>query len=467
VFHRRYRSHHDAEYALRNFLGIDKSKRERIPEEKMLETLNAIPEKNERVIYFHVPYCDKLCSFCNLNRKFCSGSKEERNDTLAQYADYLCSEIKRHASYNYIKDKPFSSVYFGGGTPTIFSTPQLRKVLDTLNEYLPLSDDCEFTLETTLHNLDHEKVAVMMERGVNRLSVGIQTFNNNGRVVLNRTGDNAEAVRRLKELRQQFDRTLCMDIIYSYPGQSFENIQNDANSIIDCNVDSVSFYSLMLHDESALSKQIQAGRVVFDRTLESDNRYHNSFYESLTQRGFEMLELSKLVKPGRDEYKYIKLKYQNADVLPLGNGAGGRLRDISIYRMAPGMSMCADANAEFDFFHELLGKMQYGQYDLNFYKAILSEEEFDSFEETFNELKGKGFFVRQEADYYTLNVEGVFWGNNIAVELMKSIIKIRRSESSFSFEGIEEKKPAMKGHPSGHPSGHLSKGKVHPSGIPH
>ncbi|HPJ88855.1 MAG TPA: radical SAM protein [Thermotogota bacterium] len=461
MFHRRYRSHHDAEFALRKFLGIEKRRGERIAEEKVFEMLNSRPVKDERVIYFHVPYCDRLCSFCNLNRRFCSGSEGEKNETLEKYTDYLCDEIKKYSRFKYIQSEPFSVIYFGGGTPTIFSTSQLKRILDAINTSLPLYEHCEFTFETTLHNLNAEKVAMMMDRGVNRLSVGIQTFNDNGRSVLNRSFDNEETVKRLKILRAQFDRTLCIDIIYSYPGQSMQNIHNDASSIIECDVDSVSFYSLMLHDESALTRQIQNGQVVFDRTLESDNLYHNRFYQSLTEKGFKMLELSKLVKPGRDEYRYIKLRYRNADVLPLGVGAGGRLGDMSIYRMTPEMSMYGNANPEFDFFHELLGTMQYGQYDLNAYREMLNEEEYVAFEERFENLNEKGFFIQKGDQLYELSVEGVFWGNNIAIELMKSIIGIRRPESSFNFEGVEDQHASENRHPLRHPEG-----MAHPSRMP-
>ncbi len=435
MFHRRYRSHHDAEFALKNFLKI--SRPEPLSEVQMLKTLNSFPEKDNRVIYFHVPYCDRLCSFCNLNRKFCGGSTEERNKTLEKYTDYLIQEIDKYSGYEYIKSKPFKSIYFGGGTPTIFSTEQLGRILKEINDKIPMAKDCEFTFESTLHNLNEEKVNMMKNFGVNRFSIGIQTFNTSGRRMLSRSFTYLETVKRLKVLRNQFDGTLCIDIIYSYPGQSIENIFNDSNTIVSCGVDSVSFYSLMLHEESFLSKQIDNGSVLFDRTLESDKKYHNSFYNSLIKKGFTLLELSKLVKPGKDEYRYIKLKYLNADVLPLGIGAAGRLENISIYRMSPTRNFYGFVNPKFDFFHEMLGRMQYGTYDLDYYSRILNEKEFKAFLKTFNLLNEKKFFEKKSHNYYTLNTDGVFWGNNIAIEFMKSIIEsedLNYHQNSVDFE---------------------------------
>ncbi|MFW6263263.1 MAG: coproporphyrinogen-III oxidase family protein [Thermotogota bacterium] len=420
MFHKRYRSHHDSEHALKKLLNTTPHI---VPKDDLIKVLGTSPEKDDRVLYCHVPYCDKICSFCNLNRKFCGDAQSKKNQTLTDYTDYICSQIESFSDYSYISEKPFKTVYFGGGTPTVLKTSQLSRIIETIHRHLTLTDNCEFTMESTLHNLDDEKIARLKELGVNRFSIGIQTFNDAGRQVMGRTFDQSETVKRLSDIRKLFDQTLCIDIIYSYPGQTIGNIYNDVQLLLNCQVDSVSFYSLMLHEGSVLNKQIENGEVVFDRTLESDRTYHNTFYEALITKGFERLELSKLVKPGRDEYRYIKLKYLNADVLPIGVGAGGRLGNISIYNMAPHKNMYTLTNPEFDFFHEMLGRMQYGIYDLVWYKDNLTPEAYDGFMKQFVSLFEERFFNEESDGLFTLTTDGVFWGNNIAVELLKSMIQ--------------------------------------------
>ncbi len=420
---RRYRSHHDSEFALKSFLNLTRP--EMANEEELTDTLNSYPGKDERVIYFHVPYCDRICTFCNLNRGL-------KKDDLESYTRYLLEEIEKYSEYEYIKSKEFKAVYFGGGTPTTLTCKQLERILKSIERNFPLSNDVEFTFETTLHNLDYEKVKLMQDLGVNRFSVGIQTFADEGRKTLGRAFNRAETIKRLSSLREMFKGTLCIDIIYSYPGQTRENVLSDAEAAIKCDVDSISFYSLMLHDGSRLNAQIQAGEIYFDRTLESDKMLHNTFYEFILEKGFDLLELSKLVKPEKDEYRYIKLKYLNSDVLPIGIGAGGRLGDIGIYRMMPQKSMFTRKNERYDFFNGILGLMQFGKYDLLHFKEILKEKEYEAFMEKFSHFVSMGYFENNGGESFRLKSDGVFWGNNIAIELLKGIIK---ESSEFCPEG--------------------------------
>jgi len=441
VFDRRYRSHHDSEYALKSFLNL--SRPDMATKEELELTLNSIPEKDERVIYFHIPFCDKICTFCNLNRGL-------KKDDLEEYTDFLLKEIDKYSKYEYINSKEFNAVYFGGGTPTTLSEKQLEKILKAINEKFSLSKDVEFTFETTLHNLNPEKIEMMQELGVNRFSVGIQTFDTEGRRVLGRTYDYIETVKRLKKMREIFKGTLCIDIIYSYPGQTISNLELDAKTLMECGIDSVSFYSLMLHEGSILHNLVENGKIRFDRDIESDKRLHNYFYEKLLENEYEMLELSKLVKPGRDEYRYIKQKYLNGDVLPIGLGAGGRIGDIGVYNMAPARTMLANKNEDYDFFNKILGIMQFGVYDLGKIENMFSQAEYASFTEKFEQFVSTGYIKQVEGEEYRLDSDGVFWGNNIAIELLKSIIKMRKNinyeKTDFTRRSDGEKSLQKQGH---------------------
>jgi oxygen-independent coproporphyrinogen-3 oxidase len=379
------------------------------------------PSGKTRGIYIHVPHCDRLCSFCNLNRT------ERKGADLDAYAEYIAGEIKSYGAWPYIREQPFDAVYFGGGTPTVLNEEQFFRILDALHQHIPLAEDCEITVESTQHNLGAKKAAALADKGVNRFSIGIQTFSDRGRKILGRTYTGEKAQEDLFALRSAFAGTLGIDIIYSYPDQSREEISRDAEICISSGVDSVSFYSLMIQRGSALAKSIDQGEIRFARDLESDRERHNLFYKDLTESGFTLLELSKLARPGRDPYRYIHIQYENGDLLPLGSGAGGRIAGFQIYSMSPGRRFISPENDEYNRCYRLLGELQFGQYDPPRLARYFGPAVEKAIAEKIQELSGQGYLVPlPQSSAWTLSPDGVFWGNNIAVEVLKTVIAAKK-----------------------------------------
>jgi oxygen-independent coproporphyrinogen-3 oxidase len=381
------------------------------------------PSGKIRGVYIHVPHCDRICGFCNLNRTELKGAD------LDAYAAYIAGEIEAYGAYPYIREQPFNAVYFGGGTPTVLSTGQLARILEALHRHIPLADDCEITLESTQHNLGAKKAAGLEALGVNRFSVGIQTFSDRGRRILGRTYPGEKALEDLLALREAFKGTLGIDIIYSYPDQSIEEINRDAEICISSGVNSVSFYSLMIHQGSALAKSINQGEIRFSRDIESDRERHNLFYKRLTESGFTLLELSKLARPGEDAYRYIHIQYENGDLLPIGSGAGGRIGGFRIYSMSPGRRFVSAGDEEYDRYYRLLGELQFGLYDPALMARFLGPAVEKALVEKIRELSGRGFLVPlPQGSAWSLSPDGVFWGNNIAVEILKTAVAAKKGE---------------------------------------
>ena len=141
MFDIRYKSHHDVKNIIEKMM-----KRKIVTPFTFNKILKEKPLSSDGGIYVHTPYCDKICSFCNMNRK-------QINNDLNDYTDYLCREFKKYGEKKYIKEKKISAIFFGGGTPTIYKAHQLEKILSSLRENFNIAEDCEFTFETTLHNL--------------------------------------------------------------------------------------------------------------------------------------------------------------------------------------------------------------------------------------------------------------------------------------------------------------------------
>ena len=312
MFEKRIKGHHSGH----------PNKSEFATKEDLYEFLeDGVPEQKEGVIYFHVPFCDTICSFCSMNRSKLDGE-------LDDYTQYLLGEIDKYSKFSYIQQKSFESVYFGGGTPTTLKERHLEKILKAINEKFIISKTCEFSFETTLHNLNISKVRLMQSLGVNRFSIGVQTFSEAGRKLLNRTHSKEAAIEHLKKIKDEFKGFVCTDIIYNYPNETEEEVREDARILKDIAVDSTSFYSLQFLDGSVLSNTFSQDYY----NIETDRKLHNAFVEEMFKGGdYEFLEYTKLNRKGRDEYKYIRLSHAGADVLPIGVSAGGQLGEFGIF----------------------------------------------------------------------------------------------------------------------------------------
>jgi oxygen-independent coproporphyrinogen-3 oxidase len=338
------------------------------------------------------------------------------------YAEGIISEIKNWGAYPYVQQQRFGAVYLGGGTPTTLATAQLESILHALKDHLPLVEDCEITVETTQHNLDPRKAAALARAGANRLSLGIQTFSERGRKLLGRSYGEAQSLEKLQSLRKDFEGALCIDIIYSYPGEDSGEVLRDAELVLETGLDSVSFYSLMLNEGSLLSRRIREGTVAMDRNTESEKARHHLFYETLRQGGFSLLELTKLARPGKDRYRYIHVQYERGDLLPLGAGAGGRLAGFSLYNAGPDRSMVSSPRPAQEPYYRMLGHLEFARYDPALLCADLSAGERAAMLRCFESLVARGLLEPGENGACNATGEGVFWGNNMAWELLASAL---------------------------------------------
>ncbi len=294
MFEKRYKSHHEAEKCYSSLLKKERSSLDELYEYLDGECLKA----TYNAIYIHVPFCDKICSFCNMNRTF---SKEPK-DT---FVEALLKQIKEVGSKNAINKAEIGAVYFGGGTPTTLEPKHFEEIINTIKENFNLKSDVEITSETTLHNLTDEHMEVFNNVGINRISIGIQTFQSEGRKFFNRTYNKEETIEKIKNIKSRFNGLICVDKIYNYPNETQEMLLDDIKQIVNLEIDSVSFYSLMIIDGSALSKTLKSEEL----RLEEDQKAHDLFVETLlTNENYELIELTKIIRKGRDTYKYMSIR---------------------------------------------------------------------------------------------------------------------------------------------------------------
>lgn len=409
MFNIRYKSHHD----VKNIISQN-TKRNLTTPLSFYKILNSIPKEQEGGIYVHTPFCDKICSFCNMNRK-------QLDNDLNDYVEYLCKEFERYGKKKYVKNKIINTIFFGGGTPTIYKDMQLEKILSTLRKNFIISKDCEFTFETTLHNLTDKKIEVLQKYGVNRLSIGIQTFSDRGRKLLNRTYIQEKIIEKIKHLQNIFNGNICIDIIYNYLDESDGEVLQDAEIASSLGVDSVSFYSLMIHDGSKISKDLKDKTLEFDYQLHRDRELHHIFLEKMLNSGYSVLEHTKLTK-GSDKYRYIQNVNSFSDLFAIGVGAGGRVGNIEYFNLNKFVTFYAKDD-EFKYrVKKLSGILQFSKVSLLEIKNIVGDRIYPDIMKLLKTYS-KNKLITFEDDYFVYTYDGVFWGNSITASLVEKMLE--------------------------------------------
>lgn len=410
MFEKRYKSHHDVKDVINKL-----TKKSIVTPFTFNKLLNEEPENKEAGIYVHTPYCDKICSFCNMNRK-------QVSNNLDDYVEYLCKEFKKYGSKKYVQVKEITTIFFGGGTPTIYKEYQLEKILSTLTNNFNISSNCEFTFETTLHNLTLKKLAIMEKYGVNRLSIGIQTFSDRGRKLLNRTYEQKEIIKRIKELKKNFKGLICIDIIYNYLDESLEEIENDAKIATELEVDSISFYSLMIHEGSNLSKALNENKLNFNYQIYRDKELHHTFLEKTLNNGYKLLEHTKITN-GKDEYRYIKNINSFSDLFAIGVGAGGRVKNIEYFNLNKFITFYAK-DSDFKYrVKKLSGILQYPEVKLSDIRELTGDKIYPEILRILQEFQ-KNKYIEFFEDSFKYTLDGIFWGNSIVAVLVEKMIEL-------------------------------------------
>lgn len=414
----RLKSHHEATAPLRQLPKATGNLSSYLNGEKLTD--------KKKCIYIHVPYCSRICSFCNLRRFY--------GEPAEDYAELIVKQIHQYQRLPYIRDSQFDAVYFGGGTPSTLSAEQLARILGALRDSFILAETAEISLESSITDLCDEKLCVLKEGGLNRFSIGVQTFVDRGRELLNRRGSGRDVARRLGEIIDYGFRNTNIDLIYNYPGQSIEELESDLQQVQALDVAGLSYYSLILRDKSSLAQGLGTDNASYSKaSLEREYDFWQRSYRHLRSAGFETLELTKLVRPGRDNYQYIRIRHDNGDTLPLGAGAGGRIDNLQlanplsitdyreqVERPVESVYEGKVVDPAYNGIYRQIGQIQLGY--LEFDAAVdvpFVKRNFDDFAD----FVSKHELGKLNNSRIVFNIDGIFWGNNLSKHYAQMMVK--------------------------------------------
>lgn len=239
-------------------------------------------------IYIHIPFCKKACHYCNF---YFSVSLKSKND----FIQALLKEIQWQQ--NYLQGEPVHTIYFGGGTPSLLQQPDLQLIMDRLRETFAISAQAEITLEANPDDISAEKLGEWNLAGINRLSIGIQSFFEEDLVWMNRAHTAGQASTCITLAREAGFNNMSIDLIYGTPGLTDEKWQENVKMALHFDIPHLSCYALTVEPNTALQKMIELHKKE-PVDPEKQARQFILLMDWLQQAGYEHYEISNFAKPG-------------------------------------------------------------------------------------------------------------------------------------------------------------------------
>lgn len=238
-------------------------------------------------IYLHIPFCKKACHYCNFHFS-------TQTSNLQAFVDALIQEIVLQK--NYLKE-PVETIYFGGGTPSLLHETQLKAIIETMYAHFEIADLIECTLEANPDDMHPDKLAAWKKVGINRLSIGIQSFQSTALDWMNRAHTVEQSHTAIQMAIHAGIKNLSIDLIYGTPSLTDQALMADLDWIDHYQINHVSCYALTVEDKTALKKRIEQGSID-NVDLEKQARHFDIVSARLKAMGLEHYEISNFAKPG-------------------------------------------------------------------------------------------------------------------------------------------------------------------------
>ena len=269
-------------------------------------------------LYIHIPYCVSKCPYCDFNSHVVAVIPEEA------YGGALLHELDAYASDDAWRDRTVQTIFFGGGTPSTFKPQSIGKILDHVGRKFALQPGCEITLEANPGTVDSAKFAGYRDAGVNRISVGIQSFQPRLLKFLGRVHTAEEGRKALEIVRQAGFENFSFDLIFANPGQSLRELEADLDIAIDYQSPHLSAYNLTFEEGTPFHHEYHCGRMA---TLTEDQEIAMAelIEDKLRRAGLIRYEISNYALPGRHSRHNVNY-WRSGDYLGVGAGAHSYLQ---------------------------------------------------------------------------------------------------------------------------------------------
>lgn len=259
-------------------------------------------------VYLHIPFCNKICSYCDF-------PKVLYNDEIAK--KYLM-QLKKEILDSYEGEK-VKTLYIGGGTPSSLKKERLLELLEII-ELFDLDESCEFTFECNINDINESLLKLLKKLGVNRLSIGIQSFMEEKLAFLKRKTSFEEAEEKILLARNMGFKNISADLMYALPGEKLKTLKKDLGLFLKLGLDHISTYSLIIEPHTMV--YINDEESIYD---EEEIKMYEYIIKKLESNGYEHYEISNFAKPGKKS-KHNLTYWHNEEFYGFGLGATGYIK---------------------------------------------------------------------------------------------------------------------------------------------
>ena len=265
-------------------------------------------------LYIHIPFCDRICNYCDFT------AFQGANSKIKEYVEALKKEIELKGNKNFLID----SIFIGGGTPSFIDGKYIFEILEKVKENFIVLDNIEISIETNPKTFDEKKLEYYKSAKINRVSIGVQSFNDVILKELGRNHNSKEAFDSI-ELVKKFDFDLNLDLIFGYQSQTIEDILYDFEMVKNINPDHISYYGLIIEEKTKFKALQNVGKLdLLDE--ETERKMYHLIVKKLEEIGLNQYEVSNFAKVGKESVH--NKKYWNCkEYLGLGISAHSYLND--------------------------------------------------------------------------------------------------------------------------------------------
>jgi len=386
-------------------------------------------QNSHRCLYIHIPFCRVRCSYCNFFQYATNSS------LIEQYFNVLLQEIRWKSLFSWSQSAPFQAVYIGGGTPTNLSAQQLQQLGEAIRHSFPLAPDCEITLEGRINRFGEDKFEAALEGGFNRFSFGVQSFDNHVRRAAKRLDNREAVIERIHAMSRYNAAPIVIDLLFGLPYQTLDIWQDDLQQYLESGADGVDLYQLIEMQGLPMERMVSQGKLPHP----ADTQMKATMFEmgvSFMARHYQRrLSVSHWASSNRERSIYNSLAKNNAEVLPLGAGAGGNVnglqmmnhRDMDQYCQSVKQqqfpaAMALHCETEHQLYSVIKAGFDRGVLSKHALKKIGKQDVYEQLTPLFLAWQNNGL-VKLDGDYLSLSLAGEFWSVNLAQNVITVLQK--------------------------------------------
>ncbi|ARD49543.1 radical SAM family heme chaperone HemW [Sporosarcina sp. P33] len=375
-----------------------------------------------RGVYIHIPFCQQICYYCDFNKVFL------KNQPVDQYIESIGKE------FHYMKEAGYSfdqveTVFLGGGTPTALNVAQLDRLLTIVSQYIDVTALKEFTTEANPDDLSEDQLVVLKEKGVNRLSIGVQTFNERLLKQIGRTHSNEDVERVIAAARKIGFDNISIDLMYGLPTQTAEEWEETLDRALSLDLPHYSAYSLIVEPKTVFYNRMVKGKLPLPgEDIEAE--MFAMVMDRMNKKGLNQYEISNFAKSGYPSFHNL-IYWENSHYAGIGAGAHGYLgkeRYANVGPLTHYIDLLEDGKLPRKEVHEVTQSESMEEemfLGLRIIEGVSMKEFEEKFKRPIREVFGKPIEELQRqgllqitGDHLQLTRKGVFQGNTAFQEFL-------------------------------------------------